>query len=143
MIKFLLKELEKAPNPVFSKRELLAVSPEDFEDLKCRKILTYGRPPEDDMEGVRWPRCQHGCTLTVQRLGELYEAFCLNHPEEDAILVGEDDLNRWCFSIDALLKEIIQANGIQGGQKKIAPPARILATRSTEATGSASFSSRE
>ena len=108
------------------KRELLAVSPEDFEDLKRRKILTYYRPPEDDMEGVRRPRCQHGCTLTVQRFGEFYEAFCLNHPEEDAIRIDEEDLNRWCFSIDALLKEIIRANGIQGGQKKIEPPCIYL-----------------
>jgi hypothetical protein len=79
MIKFLLKELEKAPNPLFSKRELLAISLGDFEDLKRRKILTYYRPPEDDMEGIRLPRCQHGCMLTVEKFGELYEAYCLNH----------------------------------------------------------------
>jgi hypothetical protein len=47
VIGFLLKELERAPNPVFSKRELLAISPSDFEDLKRRKIMAHYRPPGD------------------------------------------------------------------------------------------------
>lgn len=126
MIRFLLEQLERTPNPVFSKRELLAISPHDFEDLKRRKILTYYRPPDDDMETMSQPRCHHGCILTVQKFGETYEAFCLNHPGEDAIPIGEDDLNRWRFSSDALLREIIVANGIQGGPRKIEPPCIYL-----------------
>jgi len=114
VIGFLLKELERAPSPVFSKRELLAISSSDFEDLKRRKILTYYRPPGDDMETLRWPRCQHGCLLTVQKFGELYEAFCLNHPGEDAILVDEDELNRYALSLAGLLDEFRSANHMDG-----------------------------
>jgi len=119
VIGFLLKELERAPNPVFSKRELLAISPHDFEDLKRRKILTYYRPPGDDMETLRWPRCQHGCLLTVQKFGELYEAFCLNHPGEDAILVGEDELNRYALSVSGLLEGFRSANHMDGKVSQI------------------------
>ncbi len=119
MIAFLLKQLERVSNPVFSKRELLAVSPNDFEELKRRKILTYYRPRQEDLETVRWPHCPHGCSLSVRSLDDSYEAFCLNHPEEYPILIGEDHLNRWRFSVDTLLEEIIQVNGIHGGQRKI------------------------
>jgi hypothetical protein len=51
--------------------------------------------PEADMEGIRLPRCRHGFTLGVERFGELFEVLCLNHREEDATLVDEDDLDRW------------------------------------------------
>jgi hypothetical protein len=121
VIQLLLKQLERTPNPVFSKTELLAISPHDFEDLKRRKILTYYRPPDDDMETVSQPCCHHGCTLTVQKFGQTYEAFCLNHPGEDAIPIGEDDLNRWCLSMIGLLGQLREANGLDGKAHEIIP----------------------
>jgi hypothetical protein len=96
------------------RRELLTISPHAFEDLKRRKILTYYRSPDDDMETLRRPRYQHGCLLTVQKFGELYEAFCLNHPEEDAILVAEDELNRYASSVTGLFGEFRSANHMNG-----------------------------
>jgi hypothetical protein len=71
------------------------------------------------METLRRPRCQHVCLLTVQKFGELYEAFCLNHPGEDAILVGEDDLNRYTLSIHAIFEELRSANRVDGTVSRI------------------------
>lgn len=129
MIRFLLEQLERTPNPVFSKRELLAISPHDFEELKRRKILTYYRPPDDDMETVSQPRCHHGCILTVQKLRQTYEAFCLNHPGEDAIPIGEDDLNRWRLSVIGLLGQLRDANGLDGKPHEIEPGCHYVGYR--------------
>jgi hypothetical protein len=126
MISFLLRQLEGVSDPAFSKNELLAISPDDFEDLKRRKILIYHRQSDDDWETVAWPRCQHGCSLYAEKLGERYQAFCLDHSEEGVEYVGEDDLIRWRFSSDALLRVIIEANGINGGQKQVEPPCTYL-----------------
>jgi hypothetical protein len=103
VIKFLLQEIENSPNPLFTKKELLALSPKDFQDLTKRKILAYFRPSENDMEKVRLPRCQHGCPLTVVQVDGAFEAVCLEHPEEDPIPIEKDDLNRYAFSVDMLL----------------------------------------
>jgi len=71
------------------------------------------------METLRWPRCQHGCLLTVQKFGELYEAFCLNHPGEDAILVDEDELNRYALSVTGLLEGFRSVNHMDGKVSQI------------------------
>lgn len=119
MIGFLLEEIEKSPNPLFTKKELLALSPEDFQDLTKRKILTYFRPPQGDMENVRLPRCQHGCPLTVIEVEEGFEAICLEHPEEAPIPIENDDLNRYAFSVDMLLVQLRTANRIDGHHHRI------------------------
>jgi hypothetical protein len=102
MIKFLLQELEKCPNPLFSKKELLAISASQFRELTKRKILVYHQPSEGEAEILHQPRCQHGCALTVMEVKDGYEAVCLDHPEEDPIFVVQDDLPRYAFSIDTL-----------------------------------------
>lgn len=114
MIKYLLEEIEKSPNPVFSKRELLSISEEGFQDLTKRRILTYFRPSEGDLEKVRLPRCQHGCSLTIVETDGELEAVCLQHPEEDPIRIEKDDLSRYALSVDNLLSEIVSANRING-----------------------------
>jgi len=114
VIKFLLQEIEKSHNPLFTKKELLSLSPKDFQDLTKRKILVYFRPSENDMEKVRLPRCQHGCPLTVVQIEEGLEAVCLEHPEEDPIPIEKDDLNRYAFSVDMLLVQLRTANRIDG-----------------------------
>lgn len=119
MIKFLLQEIEKSPNPLFTKKELLSLSPKDFQDLTKRKILVYFRPSENDMEKVRLPRCQHGCPLTVVQTEGGLEAVCLEHPEEDPIPIEKDDLNRYAFSVDMLLVQLRTANRIEGDLHRI------------------------
>lgn len=119
MIKFLLQEIEKSPNPLFTEKELLSLSPKDFQDLTKRKILSYFQPSENDMEKVRLPRCQHGCPLTVVQLEGGLEAVCLEHPEEDPIPIKKDDLNRYAFSVDMLLVQLRTANRIDGDLHRI------------------------
>lgn len=119
MIKFLLQEIEKSPNPLFTKKELLSLSPKDFQDLTKRKILVYFRPSENDMEKVRLPRCQHGCPLTVVQTEGGLEAVCLEHPEEDPIPIEKDDLNRYAFSVDMPLVQLRTANRIEGDLHRI------------------------
>jgi hypothetical protein len=55
VIKFLLQEIEKSPNRLFTKKEVLSPSPKDFQDLTRRKILVYFRPSENDIEKVKVP----------------------------------------------------------------------------------------
>ena len=119
MIKFLLQEVERSPNPLFTKKELLSVSAKDFQDLTRRKILFYLGPSEGDMERLRLPRCQHGCPLTVVRVEEGLEAVCLEHPEEDPIPIEKEDLNRYAFSVDMLLGQLRTANRIDGKLHRI------------------------
>ncbi|MFH0926835.1 MAG: hypothetical protein V1872_14590 [bacterium] len=118
MIKYLLKEIEKSPNPIFSKKELLSISPQDFKDLSNKKILAFRKPSNTDLENINL-RCQHGCNLTVMPVGNELEAVCLNHPEEDPILIKKEELNRYLFSIDGLLFQIRSANKIDGNLDKI------------------------
>jgi len=119
VIKYLLGEIEKSPNPVFSKRELLSISEEEFRDLTKRRILTYVRPCGSDVEKVRLPRCQHGCPLTIVETDGELEAVCLQHPEEDPIRIEKDDLSRYALSVDNLLSEIVSANRINGKLHRI------------------------
>ena len=119
MIKYLLGEIEKSPNPVFSKKELLSISQKDFQDLTKRGILTYLRPSESDLEKVRLPRCQHGCSLTIVQGERGLEAVCLQHPEEDPIRIDSDDLNRYAFSLDNFLLQIVSANRVDGKPLRI------------------------
>lgn len=119
MIKYLLREVERSPAPAFSKKELVAISPMDFEDLCKKKILTYRKPREDEEERIRDPRCAYGCTLTVVPVENGYEAVCLVHPEEEPISVEKDSLARYSFSLDQFLKQIRAANRIEGRLQRI------------------------
>jgi hypothetical protein len=119
VIKYLLQELEKSRNPVFSKKELLNISRPGFEELRRRHILSYVRPSGKEMESLRLPRCQHGCYLTVIEMDGDLEAVCLNHPEENPIPVDRDDLNRYAFLLDKFLFQVRAANGIEGDFHRI------------------------
>jgi hypothetical protein len=119
VIRHLLEEIEKAPNPRFSKKELLSISAKDFGDLCKKKILVYCQPADSGFEQLRFPRCQHGCPLTLVRAGAKLEAVCLDHPEEDPISVSKDDLSRYAFSLDQFLFEVRFANRIDGDISRI------------------------
>lgn len=119
MIKYLLQEMEKSPNLVFSKKELLSISPGDFKDLVERKILNYYRSSESEIESIRLPRCQYGCNLTVVQHEGVLEAVCLEHPEEDPIPIDIEDLNRYILSTDMLLTQLRSANRIDGDFHRI------------------------
>lgn len=114
MINYLLQEIEKSPHALFTKKELVALSQRDFEYLTGKKVLTYFRPPENDMEKVGSLRCQHGCALTLVTVEGGLEGVCLNHPEEDPVPVEEDDLCRYAFSTETLLNNIRIANKLNG-----------------------------
>jgi len=119
VIKYLLKEIEKNPSPVFSKKELVAISPMDFEDFCKRKILVYWQPRKGDEERISSPGCPHGCALTVMKVVNGYEAYCPEHPEEDPVSVEESQLSRYAFSTDMLLYHVKTANNIEGDLHRI------------------------
>lgn len=116
MIKFLLRQIDRFGLPVFSKRELLAVSPEGFDHFFKSKILSY-RQPSTDMERVGKPRCPHGCTLSVVEMEGGFEGVCLDHPHEDPVQIDKEDLKRYAFSIENFLECIRVANSIGGKVK--------------------------
>jgi hypothetical protein len=119
MIEFLLAELEKSPKPVFSKNELIGISENQFQDLYKKKILEFHRPKNTGPEKIQHPRCPHGCYLTVIEHEEELEAFCDDHPEEGTIAVSENDLLRYTFSVENLLKLIAQTNELSGSLQEI------------------------
>jgi len=119
MIDFLLKEIEKSPNQIFTKSELESISVEEFARLKKSGVLAFRQPPERELERIRLPRCQHGCSLTVSPVGDQLEAVCLDHPEEGSFPVHHDDLFRYIFSIDTFLNLIRKANGFEGKFRRI------------------------
>lgn len=95
MINYLLQEIEKSPHALFSKKELVALSQEDFGYLTGKKMILYFRSSENDMEKVGSLRCQHGCPLTLVEVEGGLEAVCLEHTEEDPVPIEEDDLYRY------------------------------------------------
>jgi hypothetical protein len=119
VIRFLLEEIEKSPNPSFTKKELLYISGEEFKDLLDKKILVYCKSSTEDIKTLRYPRCRHGCGLTLMKINGLYEAVCLEHPEEAPIPLEKDDLSRYKVSIDQLIFEIKSANRIDGDMNRI------------------------
>jgi hypothetical protein len=114
VIKYLLQEIEKCSNPVFTQKGLHAISLKDFEYFLDKKIIAYSRPDETGMERIDYPRCQHGCALTIVQVDGGYEGVCLDHPEENPVPIKEEDLGRYVISIEALLNQIRIANKIEG-----------------------------
>lgn len=119
MIDFLLKEMEKSANPIFTKNELVSISSGEFERLKKLGVSAFRQPSERELARIRLPRCQHGCSLTVSPVGNRLEAVCLDHPEEGPIPIQRDDLFRYIFSIENFLQQIRKSNNIEGGHQKI------------------------
>jgi len=119
MIDFLLKEIEKSPNPIFTKNELTNKSAKEFERLKKSGVLAFRQPSERELQRIRLPRCPHGCSLTVSPIGDQLEAVCLDHPEEGTFAIEQDDLFRYLFSIDSFLTHIRKSNGFEGKLQRI------------------------
>jgi len=113
LIKFLLKEIDRFGPPVFSKRELLVVSPEGLDFCLKQKILSY-RQPTTDVERIGNPRCPHGCRLSAVEMEDGFEGVCLEHPDVDPILVDKEDLKRYVFSLPDFLERVRIANNIDG-----------------------------
>ncbi|GEM_PF-2728564 len=117
MLKHLLHQLSKVPEPWFSKKYLLGLSPQGFQDLLDKKILIYDKPAGIEM--VYEPACPHGCSLAVEESPNGMVGICLDHPQVKAVRVTEDDLIRYKFSIGGLLNQIRSVNAIKGGVSKL------------------------
>lgn len=113
MLKQLLEQWSKTPEPWFSKRYLEGISAKSFRKLEAKKILVYDVPTAGE-ETIYEPRCPHGCALFAERNGNCIEAVCLSHPDEGAISISEDQLSRYRFSVINLLREIVKVNQFQG-----------------------------
>jgi hypothetical protein len=116
-----LQQLEKDPTALFRKRDLLNKSKQEFEQLKTQGLFTF---VQADPEGETYP-CNLPCSKTcpreiVEMQGE-YFAICPDNAEIDPLLLSEDDLHRYAFSIQKLLEEIRKANRLNGRLHVIEP----------------------
>ena len=119
MIKFLLKQIEKSPNSLFSKKELLAISPSNCADLTKKNILSYINHSDGVIENIKSPRCPHGCTLSVKKQDGNLEAFCMIHPSEGMVSIDKNDLCRYSFNIRAFVELIRNDNNLAGNYDKL------------------------
>lgn len=118
MLKFLLQQLEKNPQPWFSKKKLLSVESEGFKNLLKNDILVYSKPASN-IETVTNPRCQHGCSLMVEETDDGLQGVCITHPEEDPVQINEDDLNRYHVSVENFLLKLTKVNDITNAFQKL------------------------
>lgn len=114
MIVWLLKTLEKNPASIFRKKNLLRKSKEQFEKLKTQGFLIYSQP---DPDHETYP-CTHPCTKAcpmevVNMQGKLF-AICPEDTEVDPIPLTKDDISKYCFTIDILIKRIREDNDFAG-----------------------------
>jgi hypothetical protein len=121
LIRWLLEQLEKDPTTLFSKRDLLTKSQSEFEQLKQRGLLVYVQTdPECDTYPCR-QSCARACPKQIVETQGQFYAICPEDSEIDPVLLGEDDLHKYAFSIDKLLKEIRKANHLEGSLSRIDP----------------------
>ncbi len=114
MTVWLLKTLEKNPTSVFRKKNLLRKLKEQFEKLKTQGFLIYSQP---DPDHETYP-CTHPCTKAcpmdvVNMQGKLF-AICPEDTEVDPIPLTKDDISKYCYAIDILIKAIREANDFAG-----------------------------
>ncbi len=114
MMTTLLQEWKaRAPAPRFSKNSLERDSAREFESLVRKGILVYDLP--SGQESIYdSPSCRYGCSLFVEEVDGKWEGVCLEHPEEGSISVKADQLNRYRFSVENLIKGIRAANELEG-----------------------------
>jgi hypothetical protein len=121
LIPWFLEQLEKDPTTLFRKRDLLNKSPEEFERLKHAGLLVYVQTdPENETYPCNLP-CARACSKQVVEMQGRFYAICPEDSEVDPILLGEDDLHQYAFSIQKLLEDIRRANGLDGSLSQIEP----------------------
>lgn len=121
MIEWLLEQIEKDPTTLFRKRDLLDRSRPQFEQLRKRGLLVYVQTdPEDETYPCQLP-CARVCPKQIVRVEGQFYAMCPEDSEIDPILLGEDDLHKYVFSVEALLEEIRKANRLNGSLSQIGP----------------------
>lgn len=121
MIPWLLQKTEKDPTTLFRKRDLLNQSPVEFERLKRDGFLIY---VQTDPEKETFPcnlLCSRSCPRQIVEMQGQFYAICPEDAEINPILLSEDDLNKYAFSIQKLLEEIREANRLSGSLHVIAP----------------------
>lgn len=114
MIAWLLKELEKNPTSLFRKVDLLKRSKRQFEELKQQGFLTYVQvDPHHETYPCNLP-CSNTCPMeVVEKEGQLF-AICPKDTEIDPIPLTKDDILKYQFSLDVLIKETRKANAFTG-----------------------------
>lgn len=117
MLNQLLQELSKVPEPWFSKKYLLELSADGFDDLLAKKILVYDKPAGIEM--VYEPTCPHGCSLAVEESPNGMVGICLDHPQIKSVPVIEYNLMRYRFSVEGLLHQVRWANDLKGEINKV------------------------
>lgn len=121
MIEWLLKQIEKDPTTLFRKRDLLDNSPAEFERLKQRGLLVYVQTdPENETYPCNLP-CARACPKQIVEMQGRFYAMCPEDSEIDPILLGEDDLHKYAFSMQKFLEEIRKANGLSSPVTQIEP----------------------
>jgi hypothetical protein len=121
VIEWLLEQVEKDPTTLFRKRDLLDRSQPQFEQLRNRGLLVYVQTdPEDETYPCQLP-CARACPKQIVQMQGRFYAMCPEDSEIDPMLLGEDDLHKYVFSVEALLQEIRKANGLSGSLSCIEP----------------------
>jgi hypothetical protein len=121
LIEWLLQRLEADPTTLFRKRDLLNKSPEEFERLKHAGLFVYVQTdPESETYPCNLP-CARACSKQVVEMQGRFYAICPQDSEIDPILLGEDDLHKYAFSMQKLLENIHNANGLSGSLSQIEP----------------------
>jgi hypothetical protein len=119
VIEWLLEQVEKDPTTLFRKRDLLAKSQAEFERLRKRGLLVYVQTdPEDETYPCELP-CARACPKQIVEMQGRFYAVCPEESEIDPILLGEDDLHKYAFSIEKLLDEIRRANRLGGSLHRV------------------------
>ncbi len=114
MIVWLLKALEKNPASVFRKKDLKKKSESQFERLKHLGLLAFC---QSDLYNETYPcahPCANACPMDVVSMeGQLF-AICPEDSEVDPIPLAKDDISKYQFSLDMLIKAIREANNFAG-----------------------------
>ena len=129
----MLARVEKSPHSVFRRDELLRLSPRHFDRLRRIGLLAYVRPGEGGLSHrCPYPDCGNVCPMDVVRVHGGYYAVCPEHDHVFPIPLGEDDLARYRFSLDALAALIRRDNGLGGSAYRITPRLYFLGNRLVE-----------
>ena len=129
MIAWLLKTLEKNPASVFRKKDLIRKSKEQFEELKTRGLLTYVQPDPDHETYPCTMPCSNGCPMDVVNMEGEQFAICPDDTEIDPILLSKDDISRYDFSLEMLIKVIREANDFAGNSYSLNPCLHFIGDR--------------
>lgn len=126
MIEWLLVQIEKDPTTLFRKRALLDRSRSQFEQLRKKGLLVYVQThPEDEAYPCNLP-CPRACPKQIVGMQGQFYAICPEDSEIDPVLLGEDDLHKYAFSMETFLEGIRGANRLGGSLSHIEPDYHYL-----------------